>query len=183
MLSFLGIFLVTLLALEFPNSFASTELFVYNCYAGYYFALLFFLCFKDVLVVAEQTNEEDEEVQHALAASMGSMKEISGTISKDEGEIITDKEEETSLPKKPTYPLLPEEPSGDKSRICRVGVRLPDGRRAQRNFLRVDPIQVRNRKEFRIYLDLTEQASLTLGRSSYVSKNVLASPSRIILLP
>nr|XP_011463491.1 PREDICTED: UBX domain-containing protein 2 isoform X2 [Fragaria vesca subsp. vesca] len=90
----------------------------------------------------EQTNEEDEEVQRALAASMGSMKETSGTISKDEGEIITDKEEETSLPKKPTYPPLPEEPSGDKSRICRVGVRLPDGRRAQRNFLRVDPIQL-----------------------------------------
>ncbi|KAK9935659.1 hypothetical protein M0R45_022750 [Rubus argutus] len=93
-------------------------------------------------VVAEQTNEEDEEVQRALAASMGSLKETSGTISKDEEEIITDKEEETSSPKKPTYPPLPEEPKGDKSLICRVGVRLPDGRRAQRNFLRIDPIQL-----------------------------------------
>ncbi|XP_050375421.1 plant UBX domain-containing protein 7 [Argentina anserina] len=90
----------------------------------------------------EQTNEEDEEVQRALAASMGSMKETSGTISTDEEKIITDKEEETSLPKKPTYPPLPEEPKGDKSRICRVGIRLPDGRRAQRSFLRIDPIQL-----------------------------------------
>ncbi|PRQ41329.1 putative UBX domain-containing protein 2/7 [Rosa chinensis] len=90
----------------------------------------------------EQASEEDEEVQRALAASMGSMKGTSGTISKDEEEIITDKEEETSLPKVPTYPPLPEEPKGDKSLICRVGVRLPDGRRAQRNFLRIDPIQL-----------------------------------------
>lgn len=82
-------------------------------------------------------------MQRALAASMGSLKETSGTVSKGEEEVITDKEEEASLPKKPTYPPLPAEPKGDKSLICRVGVRLPDGRRAQRNFLRIDPIQVR----------------------------------------
>ena len=45
---------------------------------------------------------------------------------------------------KPSYPPLPEEPKGvDKTLLCRVGVRLPDGRRVQRNFFRTDPIQVR----------------------------------------
>ncbi|KAK2656248.1 hypothetical protein Ddye_009300 [Dipteronia dyeriana] len=42
----------------------------------------------------------------------------------------------------PTYPPLPEEPKGDRNLLCRVGVRLPDGRRTQRNFLRFDPIQL-----------------------------------------
>ncbi|KAM2329808.1 plant UBX domain-containing protein 7-like isoform X1 [Malus sylvestris] len=92
--------------------------------------------------VADETNEEDEEVHRALAASMEGMKETSGTISKDKDEIITKKEEETSSIKMPTYPPLPEEPKGDRSLLCRVGVRLPDGRRVQRNFLRVDPIQL-----------------------------------------
>ncbi|KAM1520511.1 hypothetical protein ACFX10_010885 [Malus domestica] len=90
----------------------------------------------------EETNEEDEEMQRALAASMEGMKETSGTISKDKDEIITDKEEETSSIKMPTYPPLPEEPKGDRNLLCRVGVRLPDGRRVQRNFLRIDPIQL-----------------------------------------
>lgn len=47
-----------------------------------------------------------------------------------------------SLTSVPTYPPLPEEPKDDRSLLCRVGVRLPDGRRLQRNFLRTDPIQV-----------------------------------------
>ncbi|KAK3211503.1 hypothetical protein Dsin_016209 [Dipteronia sinensis] len=42
----------------------------------------------------------------------------------------------------PTYPPLPEEPKGDRNLLCRVGVRLPDGRRTQRNFLSSDPIQL-----------------------------------------
>ncbi|CAB4265323.1 unnamed protein product [Prunus armeniaca] len=91
--------------------------------------------------VADETNEEDEEVQRALAASMEGMQETGG-ISKDKDEIITDKEEEKCSAKAPAYPPLPEEPKGDKNLLCRVGVRLPDGRRVQRNFLRTDPIQM-----------------------------------------
>ncbi|KAK2656605.1 hypothetical protein Ddye_009657 [Dipteronia dyeriana] len=43
--------------------------------------------------------------------------------------------------KNPTYPPLPEEPKGDRNLLCRVRVRLPDGRRTQRNFL-PDPLQL-----------------------------------------
>ncbi|KAJ4966876.1 hypothetical protein NE237_018725 [Protea cynaroides] len=39
-------------------------------------------------------------------------------------------------------PALPEEPKCDKSLICMVGVRIPDGRRFKRSFLREDPIQL-----------------------------------------
>lgn len=86
-------------------------------------------------------------MQRALAASMEGMQETGG-ISKDKDEIITDKEEEKCLAKTPAYPPLPEEPKGDKNLLCRVGVRLPDGRRVQRNFLRTDPIQVRSERSF-----------------------------------
>ncbi|KAK0604101.1 hypothetical protein LWI29_011958 [Acer saccharum] len=41
-----------------------------------------------------------------------------------------------------TYMPLPGEPKGDRNLLCRVGVRLPDGRRTQRNFLSYDPIQL-----------------------------------------
>ncbi|KAG6399108.1 hypothetical protein SASPL_140582 [Salvia splendens] len=44
--------------------------------------------------------------------------------------------------KEPAYLPLPEEPKGERNLICRVGVRLPDGRRVQRNFLRTDPVQL-----------------------------------------
>ena len=41
------------------------------------------------------------------------------------------------------YPTLPEEPQGDKGvNICRVAVRLPNGKRVQRRFLQTDPIQL-----------------------------------------
>ena len=40
------------------------------------------------------------------------------------------------------YPSLPEEPKEKRELLCRVGIRLPDGRRIQRNFLLTDPIQV-----------------------------------------
>ena len=61
----------------------------------------------------------------------------------DKGAGIIIKEEETCSTKKPVYLPLPEEPKGDRSLLCRVGFRLPDGRRIQRNFLRTDPVQVR----------------------------------------
>ncbi|WRX10665.1 UBX domain - like 2 [Theobroma cacao] len=69
---------------------------------------------------------EDEEMLRAVAASL---------------ENVKDKEEPCST-KKPTYPPLPEEPKGDRSLLCRVGVRLPGGRRVQRNFRRTDSIQL-----------------------------------------
>eukprot|EP00258_Populus_trichocarpa_P007167 XP_002311564.3 plant UBX domain-containing protein 7 [Populus trichocarpa] len=93
-------------------------------------------------VPAYETNEEDEEVQRALAASMESMKESSAVASNDKDEASTTQEEENCSSRMPMYPPLPEEPSGDKSLLCRVGIRLPDGRRVQRNFLKTDPIQL-----------------------------------------
>lgn len=76
----------------------------------------------------------------ALAASMEGMKDTSGVASKDMDVINT--EDEMRKTKKPVYPPLPEEPKADRNLLCRVGVRLPDGRRLQRNFLRTDSIQV-----------------------------------------
>jgi hypothetical protein len=93
-------------------------------------------------VPAYETNEEDEEVQRALAASMENMKESSAVASNDKDEASTTQEEENCSSRMPMYPPLPEEPIGDKSLLCRVGIRLPDGRRVQRNFLKTDPIQV-----------------------------------------
>ncbi|WCJ33737.1 UBX domain-containing protein [Euphorbia peplus] len=89
-----------------------------------------------------ETNKEDEEVQRALAASMEGMKDLNRTASDSAGSSIADKEEETCTTEKPEYPLLPEEPRGDKSLICRVGLRFPDGRKIQRNFLKTEPIQL-----------------------------------------
>ncbi|KAL0409082.1 UNVERIFIED_CONTAM: Plant UBX domain-containing protein 7 [Sesamum radiatum] len=82
-------------------------------------------------------SNEDEELQQALAASMENFKEIDGVDLKEVSN--TNAEEKV---KKPAYLPLPEEPKGDRSLLCRVGVRLPDGRRVQRNFLRTDPVQL-----------------------------------------
>ncbi|KAI4313422.1 hypothetical protein L6164_026406 [Bauhinia variegata] len=90
----------------------------------------------------EERNEEDEEIQRALAASMESMKESSAAAVRENDANFAVKDQEKELPKRPTFPPLPEEPKGDKSLLCRVGVRLPDGRRVQRNFLRTDQIQL-----------------------------------------
>ncbi|XP_074363137.1 plant UBX domain-containing protein 7-like isoform X2 [Apium graveolens] len=89
--------------------------------------------------VHDGSKEEDEELLLALAASMEGIKDTSG-VSKNMD--ISNAEEEMRKTKKPTYPPLPEEPKADKSLLCRVGVRLPDGQRLQRNFLRTDPIQL-----------------------------------------
>lgn len=91
----------------------------------------------------DETNEEDEEMQRAVAASMESMKDSCGVAAKDKDASVTVAgEEETCSTKKLTYPPLPEEPKGDRNLLCRVGFRLPDGRRVQRNFFRTDPIQL-----------------------------------------
>ncbi|GAY48595.1 hypothetical protein CUMW_112910 [Citrus unshiu] len=84
---------------------------------------------------------ENEELLQALAASMETIKDASGVSSSDTDVASTDKDE-ASATEKPAYPALPEEPKVDRSLLCRVGVRLPDGRRMQRNFLRTDPIQL-----------------------------------------
>ncbi|KNA12552.1 hypothetical protein SOVF_124660 [Spinacia oleracea] len=91
--------------------------------------------------VQVETSEEDDELQRALAASMESMNPDK-VVSEDKDAVTVTKEEETCPTKKPVYPPLPEEPTGDRSLECRVGFRLPDGRRVQRKFLRSDPIQL-----------------------------------------
>lgn len=90
--------------------------------------------------IQNRTTEEDEEMQLALAASMEGMIDTGGASSKD-GD-TTNTEEEIPKNDKPTYPPLPEEPKGERNLLCRVGVRLPDGRRLQRSFFRSDPIQL-----------------------------------------
>ncbi|CAH8353876.1 unnamed protein product [Eruca vesicaria subsp. sativa] len=90
-------------------------------------------------------NEEEEELQRALAASLEDkdMKESS-----DDKPAITPDEEVaveavTTTVVLPTFPPLPEEPKGgDRSVQCRVGIRLPNGQRLQRNFLKTDSIQL-----------------------------------------
>ncbi|KAL7001430.1 hypothetical protein U1Q18_002581 [Sarracenia purpurea var. burkii] len=88
------------------------------------------------------TNGEDEELLQALAASMESMQDAGGVTSIQKDATKTEQEEKICSPKKPSYPSLPEEPKGDRNLLCRVGVRLPDGRRLQRTFLLTDPIQL-----------------------------------------
>ncbi|KAF8378901.1 hypothetical protein HHK36_030250 [Tetracentron sinense] len=92
-------------------------------------------------LAADETTEEDAEMMLALAASMETTKGPISLTSTNKDEPKTDREE-TGSTKKPIYLPLPEEPKGEKSLLCRVGVRLPDGRRLQRNFLHSDPIQV-----------------------------------------
>ncbi|KVH88295.1 plant UBX domain-containing protein 7-like isoform X2 [Cynara cardunculus var. scolymus] len=77
--------------------------------------------------IQDETDEEDEEMKLARALSMGTMEDSDGIKEKEKHNV---------------YPPLPEEPKGDRNLVCRVGVRLPDGRRLQRNFLRSDPIQL-----------------------------------------
>lgn len=90
---------------------------------------------------ADDAKEEDEELLQALAASMEGMKDTNVDALKESIESGIEGKE-TDVVKKPVYPPLPEEPKGDRNLVCRVGIRLPDGRRLQRNFLRSDPIQV-----------------------------------------
>ncbi|XP_076921244.1 plant UBX domain-containing protein 7-like isoform X3 [Bidens hawaiensis] len=90
--------------------------------------------------VSDGTDEEDE-VRVARALSMETTMENSVKEPLKDSDVINNKEE-IKKSEKYNYPSLPEEPKGDRNLICRVGVRLPDGRRLQRNFLRADPIQL-----------------------------------------
>ncbi|KAJ6840389.1 plant UBX domain-containing protein 7 [Iris pallida] len=84
--------------------------------------------------------EEDEDVLLAVAASMEGIKCPVTPAAIDEAKM--DKDAETSSDEKLEYPLLPEEPKASKELLCRVGIRLPDGRRVQRNFLCTDSIKL-----------------------------------------
>lgn len=88
--------------------------------------------------------DEDEELARAVAASLEENKGAAGSDASDDK---TNPEEEndpslTSLGVKREYPPLPEEPKGTRDLLCRVAIRLPDGRRIQRNFLHTDPIKL-----------------------------------------
>ncbi|OMO60741.1 hypothetical protein CCACVL1_23899 [Corchorus capsularis] len=96
---------------------------------------------QKIKVLTDETKEAEETPKEVAAASMESEKDSSKTHSEDKVLSNTEKEEPCST-QKPEYPPLPEEPKGDRNLLCRVGVRLPDGRRVQRNFLRSDPIQL-----------------------------------------
>lgn len=88
--------------------------------------------------IQDETNEEDDEdMKLAQALSMGTMKDSDEGSLEDSGPTKEVPEKEKHI-----YPPLPEEPKGDRNLLCRVGVRLPDGRRLQRNFLRSEPIQL-----------------------------------------
>ncbi|XP_019152389.1 PREDICTED: plant UBX domain-containing protein 7-like [Ipomoea nil] len=74
-----------------------------------------------------EAKEEVEEVEEEETAMV------------NETEMETKKEDDVMH-----YPDLPEEPPlmSDANLVCRVGIRLPDGRRLQRRFLRSDPVQL-----------------------------------------
>ncbi|CAN7134240.1 unnamed protein product [Brassica rapa subsp. narinosa] len=92
--------------------------------------------------LAPHSKPKEEELQRALAATLenNGMKESS---SDDTSPITTPEEAAVEATVLPTYPPLPEEPKGgDRSVQCRVGIRLPNGQRLQRNFLKTDSIQL-----------------------------------------
>ncbi|MCL7047106.1 hypothetical protein MKW94_026528 [Papaver nudicaule] len=100
---------------------------------------------KDALLGADETTEGDEELALALAASMEQAEEnVKDPVAQSSNDTNETKiqEPEISSSEKVSYPDLPEEPKVDRKLLCRVGVRLPDGRRLQRSFLRTDPIQL-----------------------------------------
>ncbi|XP_010476513.1 PREDICTED: plant UBX domain-containing protein 7 [Camelina sativa] len=88
-------------------------------------------------------DEEEEELRRALAASLedNNMKDSSGDQSTITPEAVAVAAVTSAV--LPTFPPLPEEPKGgDRSVQCRVGIRLPNGQRLQRNFLKTDTIQL-----------------------------------------
>ncbi|KAI3850243.1 hypothetical protein MKX03_025577 [Papaver bracteatum] len=101
------------------------------------------LCRKRPIETSQQTiihvttDEEDDEIFQAILPSMENMITTIASACSDSTEKPI-----TSSSNKFIYPDLPEEPKVDKTLICRIGVRLPDGHRLQRNFLRTDPVQL-----------------------------------------
>ncbi|KAI3836534.1 hypothetical protein MKX03_031400 [Papaver bracteatum] len=85
---------------------------------------------------------EEENAIGALAASMKNMTATGVPASNDANECKGD-DVGTLLSKKLRYLELAEEPKEvDKKLVCSIRIRLPDGRRVQRNFLQTDPVQL-----------------------------------------
>ncbi|XP_051220152.1 plant UBX domain-containing protein 7 [Lolium perenne] len=85
--------------------------------------------------------DEDEELARAVAASLEENKGAGGSDAVED-KPNPEEENEPSLSVKLEYPPLPEEPKGSRDLLCRVAIRLPDGRRIQRNFLHTDSIKL-----------------------------------------
>lgn len=140
--------------------------------------------------IQEETIEDDEDMKLARALSMGTMEDNGEEAVKDSGAV-----EDVPKKEKITYPPLPEEPKGDRSLLCRVGVRLPDGKRLQRNFLLSDPIQLLwsfcaancgEEKPFRLTYgipgslkDLEYESTLTFGESGLANSMISVTWSEV----
>jgi UBX domain-containing protein 7 len=119
-----------------------------------------------VLLVGKTTiDEEDEELARAVAAFLEQSKEVPGESDATDDMAEPEEEDEPCTNIKLDYPLLPEEPTGSRDLLCRVAIRLPDGRRIQRNFLHTDPIKVTQPKSIPpgliISYTLTDVSSVT----------------------
>ncbi|EPS73806.1 hypothetical protein M569_00949, partial [Genlisea aurea] len=86
---------------------------------------------------SDKTTDEDDELRRALAASLENFE--SPHDPKPDENIVEKKPDKSAAV---AYLPLPEESKGDKNLLCRIGLRLPNGRRVQRNFLRSDPVQL-----------------------------------------
>ncbi|XP_026663640.2 plant UBX domain-containing protein 7-like [Phoenix dactylifera] len=102
---------------------------------------------EDLLPFVDGGPKEHHDVlsrkQSVHATELG-LREAASTEGTSAGDRIgADKDiMEASMNAKLEYLHLPEEPKGEKGVTCRVAIRLPDGRRLQRNFLRSDPIKL-----------------------------------------
>lgn len=92
------------------------------------------------LFVLDKEVEDDEELMRAIAASLEDGKGASRPPVIDD-EPKPEKDSETSLNGEMIYPPLPEEPKSSRE-LCKIGIRLPDGRRIRRNFLPTDSTKV-----------------------------------------
>ncbi|XP_020593660.1 plant UBX domain-containing protein 7 isoform X2 [Phalaenopsis equestris] len=91
-------------------------------------------------IISEKHLEEDEELLMAVAASLeGTKAPVESCV---DVEVKAKEDAKTSSSEEPLYPPLPEEPKGNRELVCRVGIRLPDGRRVQRSFLHSDSIKL-----------------------------------------
>ncbi|WOK98404.1 plant UBX domain-containing protein 7 [Canna indica] len=88
----------------------------------------------------EPAVDEDPEILQAIAASLEDTRGLPAPPVADD-ESKPEQVDEASSNGKLNYPPLPEEPKGGKE-TCRVGIRLPEGRRIQRSFLRNDSIKL-----------------------------------------
>ncbi|KAI3972476.1 hypothetical protein MKW92_004647 [Papaver armeniacum] len=94
---------------------------------------------KHHLTLSRKCRTDGQETSQTLEKQEAASSVAPASIDIDELMIA---EPVTSSSKKVIYPDLPEEPKVEKALLCRVGVRFPDGRRLQRNFLKTDPLQL-----------------------------------------